>query len=633
MFDWLKDLLGKDDHNPWNMPSNSPVLEEAAKKNPEKLAEEKKKAQEKANQEAAKNAADKAEWDEQVSDAKSGSATNSKQQRMVSTIKAVSSMLAKNPVYSMFIEFSMNSGNLHVSTVSTKTNENIIMALQNNKNGSGQANSFTLTIAYSPQAGDEFDVNLIDRAISAANTPEQAANLRYCTIQYGYANRNEEIYRSPKYQGMVLNYTCEIQDGVLIYTITGFSGITMLKESKEALALKLPASGKMKPTVAAKQLVEVYLQGKVQGSDALTPDDASGSTVSRIERNPLDTAISYELIWEGDTFESDAEVSLSTQLDKNPASALTDILNKAIYQSDMSLLNSGKSIPATSKTTYGWYISDVSSNTSLYPSGSICIYKSTPEEDEKITNVIPELVFNWMSPGLDNQSNHIVISFKPEYEGSVLMAITAGESMDTVSYFQDDTGAIVATENSIAPPVGGSKEAAVATAEQEKASWARQAQYPYKATLVTVGIPAEIPILTKIKIRPLIYGQEHFSGGIYQVLKVSDQLDLSGFRTTWELIKLTRPVQTGSVNISNSNSGESSTTANESSTSNTSAVVPAASVVTSQDKLNLNEGPISDKKYNELTGNDSLLDSSLNNPDPNSVWSDSITHNNPLNNR
>lgn len=553
---------------------------------------------------------------------------------MRASVKAVEEMLNTNPAYTIFIDFSMNNEKFHVSTISQDTNENITMNLQNNKNGTGNANEFTLTIGYSPQDGSEFDVNRIDKAITEANTSEGKAELRYCTLQYGYANMdNTELYRSPKYRGIVLNYSCEINDGILVYTLKGYSGISMIKESKEPLAIKTGSNNKIKPTEAAAQIINVYLQGAVQGGTTTGSIDEEGkiNNAQSIERHPISSSVSYELLATPGTLGSDVELEIPAQLDKNPASALTDILGKAILKADKDILDSGNSLSPTDKTVYGWYVSDVSSDASKYPSGSITIYKQTPAEMQK-DDVDAEFIFNWMSPGEDSQTNHIVISFKPEYQGSVLMAITTGNLVDSQSFYQDNNGVVKSVENSLSPPVGGSEEAALATIEQEKASWAEQVQYPYAATMITAGIPAEIPILTKIKVRPLIYGQEHHSSGTYIVLKISDQLDTSGFRTTWELRKIEIPIQIKSAQV---NSGETKD-ANETS-SDTPENLPPAATATPSDKLSLNKGPISDQYYEGLrSGLDhiptasEMLQNNLSNEDNQNlldVWDQSLTTN------
>lgn len=536
------------------------ILNRFAEENKKKQEEEQEKARK--EQEAIENARNAA-YDAAMEEAKSGYVSSLKKLDMQTSIRDVCNMLKENPVYSIFIEFTMNSDNLKVSTISTNTKENIVMSLQNDKNGTGKANQFTLTIAYAPQVDSEFDINAIDEAITKANDPEQKAQLRYCTLQYGYANKSGATYRSPLYRGMVLNYNCEIQDGILIYTITGYSGMSTLKESKEALAIHTGVKtddGKIRATQAARQLVEMYLQAgrtdKVLVADTSAVENEEGEeeqkaeTTMELDRTPLDPSISYELTWgDKDVLDSDVEVEIPAQLDKNPASALTDILNKARAQKDQDTLDESQSVSPTEKTTYGWYISDVSSDPETYPSGSICIYRRDPVDIEKQKEVSSELVFNWMSPGTDDQSNHFVISFKPEYEGSVLMAIASGKAINSKSFYQNNDGVVISTENSIAPPVGGSDDAVILTAEQEKASWADKVQYPYNATLITMGVPAEIPILAKIKIRPLIYGKEHHSGGIYMVRKITDILDASGFRTTWELTKVWTPVKIGSVSF------------------------------------------------------------------------------------
>ena len=182
----------------------------------------------------------------------SDSATNTIREKMGragTVIKAVTNKFLNNPAYSMFVYFKINK--LELSSVSTDPDKNLIMYLENSKNGTGYANQFRLQIAYAPKikgtgVGDGLnDINMIDINITTANSANADISQRYCELQYGYADEGDiEVFRSPLYKGMVLDYSCEIQDGFLIYNITGFSGLSTLKESKEALSLNIPKNSK-----------------------------------------------------------------------------------------------------------------------------------------------------------------------------------------------------------------------------------------------------------------------------------------------------------------------------------------------------------------------------------------------------
>lgn len=72
----------------------------------------------------------------------------------------------------------------------------------------------------------------------------------------------------------------------------------------------------------------------------------------------------------------------------------------------------------------------------------------------------------------------------------------------------------------------------------EKSIWTQYSTYSYKATLTTLGIPVDIPLMTKFTIIPLLYGKAHHTQGVYMVTSMTDTIDSSGFTTTFNLIKL-----------------------------------------------------------------------------------------------
>ena len=198
-----------------------------------------------------------------------------------------------------------------------------------------------------------------------------------------------------------------------------------------------------------------------------------------------------------------------------------------------------------------------------------------------------------MAPGNEGL-DHIVKSFRPEFNGKVLFALASQkfnptenpkikeengapdnpsgyapvadlriseyssdstpkkseESEDspenvykllTGSYYLSNDGKICATEKSISPPIGGTAQAAMNSIEQEKATWLEDVQYCYKATLITMGVPCPIPIVGKIRVVPLIYTKPHHSEGIYLVNGTTDQITSNGFFTTWNLMKYMDP--------------------------------------------------------------------------------------------
>ena len=102
-----------------------------------------------------------------------------------------------------------------------------IISLTNVKNGSGQANAFTAVIGFVPEPiggtvkgqtaiSPLTDPNLIDIELSKAGIPQSGATLQY-GYSFPYGLKTEE------YEAMILDYSVEVNDGRLMYTITGIS--------------------------------------------------------------------------------------------------------------------------------------------------------------------------------------------------------------------------------------------------------------------------------------------------------------------------------------------------------------------------------------------------------------------------
>ena len=463
-----------------------------------------------------------------------------------SVITEVSRKLRDDPIYSTYLRFKMND--LEIISTSTDPNQNLLMSFTNKKNGSGYANSFNLRIAYAPNTGEDFDINKIDNALAKGirdNGYEMSS--RYCEIQYGYGDTTD--LRTVTYTGLVMDYTSEIQNGMLVYDISGYSGLVLWNESKDPItydASIAEADGTVKPTLAFKSIVNSYLRSK----------DKS------IIAKP------YDIKFDDNVEGSDAPVSLPASLDKNVGKALDDILKKAVLQSDYDKMETDSN--SQPSTVYTWFISDEVTDPENYPGGTIWVVMFNKNQIKEADDA--SIVFNWMSPGGDDEVNHIVIDFKPEFNGSVLLSkaadilnpkveITAedgtvsqkqdsdatDQSLYDGSYFMNNKGQLEKCAKTNAPIPGGEKKIVNVNVASHSSNWISELNYPYKASMLTMGIPCEIPITGTIKIIPMIYGQPHFSNGIYMVLGTTDEINNGGgFTTSWELMRTDKVVETES---------------------------------------------------------------------------------------
>ena len=479
-------------------------------------------------------------------------------------IDAVSEKFYKDPLYSEYIKFEING--VTFSTVSTQKNSNIIMSLTNKKSGTGAANAFTLTLAYAPQLGDEWgasSANSLEHALSGITPKSGSASLE-CKIEYGYADEASSLFRTASYDALLIDYECTIQDSMLIYTLTGYSNLIAKTEDKSSITLSemvIDAKNDAKDLVGP--ITPIELGGEVvNGVVVNSENDALGTSkiqptyaVDYIIKNYLpDYSVKYGTIKGQSVLGSDVPVSLTTQLDKNPMTAMTDILNCAVHESQSDRLKGTGDTDPTTKITYKWHISEYG--------GAKTIYVTALDPNENNSASV-SVTFNWMAPGRDRIS-HFVLDFKPNFNGSSIIALwnsssskyssdriksinayrvrhgkeKINEDMSDKQYFIGNDGMLVETGSTDIPAPGGDVESTCLGSEQNKSDWARAVQYPYEATMTTIGVPCEIPITGLLGIHPIIYDSEHHSGGTYMVTEIEDVINASGFTTNWKLMKV-----------------------------------------------------------------------------------------------
>ena len=427
-------------------------------------------------------------------------------ENLVQIVAQMNNRLAETSTYDVWITFT--AGDL---SINTSKDTNYFMNLEYTKNGSGMANSFTIQIAYNPNPslgfGGKRDVDYIDKALLTKDGKATESGLVDCTLQYGYGMAEKILY-TPKYEGKITDYEVEIRDGILIYTIKGYSGIVSDIDKDIQIS---SSAGNMKPTERFRQLVEEKIGDKykiddsqnVIGTDAaIELPSVSGMTLFQY----LDTLIESAVV-------EDQYGKISSENTEEEKEESTDEKDSTKESEDLNPLD---------RIVYGYSISDVADSDGKK---SIGLYTIDPNNKEQTK---PVITFNWM-----DRSNNLVIDFRTSFQGIVLSSIIASNANKSGV---DEKGNITAGSPAQKYPETG--PATKTDAIIDNAQWAKYTQYAYKATLTLVGIPCEIPIGTVIQINPLIYGQCHHTGGRYMILKTTDMVDASGYVTTLELCKL-----------------------------------------------------------------------------------------------
>ena len=428
------------------------------------------------------------------------------------TVNRLAPALAESK-YSVWIYF--KAGDLEIDT--RKKDTNIFMSCNNRKNGSGQANSFSVCVAYVPNINSP-DVNYIDVKLYGPNAKAgyqdtsnatgsygNAAVLNECVLQYGYGNLN---IASPRYVGQLLDYKVEIQNGMLMYTMTGYSGCVSEKENKH----EFPQIGSMS-----------------------YEEDGSNPTPQETERPTVVVKRAFEQYLPEYTVTID-----SSALGKDKAIVIGSLQDKTVFEYAREVLALAEDESVTDsddiagKSVYYFTISDVEN------SKKITIKRTNPREDSQ--NAKANVIFDWMG-GFGNNTNvhtgNLVQNFNTEFKGAIALNAMAKKSEgteDEYSYSINSYGEVVKAKMFIGDPMSG--DYIQSDASKNLSAWATATQYAYKATLTTVGLPCEIPIGEYIRVRPLIYGREHLTGGVYMITGSEDNVDNSGFTTTLSLVKI-----------------------------------------------------------------------------------------------
>lgn len=442
------------------------------------------------------------------------------------------------PVYTQYLYFKVNN-NILVDTASLSWSKNNLVSFNLKKNGSGQANTFTLNILFPPNDRSIQDIMTIEKilldtcAITKSETEEElkdAASLFMdCEFKYGYGD--DTSLRSPKYTGKVMDYSCSVENGNMVYTITGYAGIYGLKETKispkkEYIEGATNEDGSIHPI----QFIENIFKEEFQNPNS--------KYYNRYNLIVLDDVKDTEYTYIGDDFTQFPE--------KNIFTLINDVLSGCVSSKESEVYTSNKKFSVTQKQVYGYY---VDSSTNSNTDGTVYIYKlpsisKMATDEEKAAALTPDLdiTFNWFAPS-GTGANFLVKSWNPQFEGeiSIGLALTLATRGDECQTF-DENGNLVTISTLGGTQVGinnSEKNCPPYNNIQEHAQWSFKTQYPYKAKMIIQGSPCEIPMTGKIRVNALMHTQKHHSSGIYYILGINDIMNSSGYFTELDLFKVT----------------------------------------------------------------------------------------------
>ena len=449
-------------------------------------------------------------------------------------------------IYTMYMKFSVGAygkgQQVLVDTTSKDWMENCFIDFTHEKNGSGLANQFTLSVMFKPndrgvQSAMAFEKKLLTVSASQIlnNNSKTKALIGCCEFQYGYDNLN---IKSPIYTGLFTKYERKIENGNLRFTIHGNSnaclGLERRLSTKEAYMNGCSANTPFKflENIVLEEFEDVYkieYCGGVKASDPHCATDDfmhfSQKTFFQVISDTLSAAMSNN---------DDPKGGPSTTGPTSP-------INHKLYEQGMF------KVDPMDKQIYTFFLDDSkeAQKNAGVSGGIIWISLLTkPNSDSEASKYKAYITFNWF--GYGSGINHLVKDWNPQYDGSVLMALAYSVEKEKINEYlvMDKDGNLVNTTSLGASRVGlldqggGEKILNIAL---EYDNWSRATQYPYKANMTLIGIPCEIPILGIINVKAnLVHGsitEKDHSSGDYMILKIIDKMNSSGFWTSLELFK------------------------------------------------------------------------------------------------
>ena len=436
-------------------------------------------------------------------------------------------------VYTMYFKMTLTNGHVLVDSTSKSMSQNCLISFNHNMNGSGQANTFTLNLLFKPNDRSIMTIKTIENALLAncaiydkeneLKKKEQIYN--NCTFQYGYAD--DISMRSPTYNASIMDYDCNLENGNLRYTITGYCGLYSAKEyrifPKTEYLTEANGNPINYPLDYIRRIFEVeFSDNKLYDIEFINIPDP---------HKVLCASEDYKQF-----------------LQKNIFQVISDILSACMTEDQYNAVKNSKSFLPNQKQLFGYYVSDSTSSSGAY--GTVYVYQleSLQGEENKDKNVESiqadaGITFDWFAPE-SGAYNHIVKDWHPKYEGSVLMALaTTFISGKDKYYTMTDDGNLKIVSGLGAARLGVSDDtedgSMIMSTIQEYDNWSFVTQYPYSADMTILGCPCEVPMTGKIKVIAKMGNENHHSSGVYMILGKTDKISSSGFFSEFKLFKIT----------------------------------------------------------------------------------------------
>jgi len=363
--------------------------------------------------------------------------------------------------------------------------------------GTGTANSFTVTLAYLPKPMDR--VNFIDEALSGVT-----ADNKPCMLRYGYSGVPGYNLLSSEYECLVLGYSLQIRDNYLYYTINCISTGARWREKRYNFGF-------------AKEV---------------NPINYISSSWIRLD---LGISKEYDLTIDQDAYDHVEKVDLGYVYNEDGeiVTGQCSLNDVTIFEFLDTVLS--EIVDTDDATAYYWYeVIDVKGRKQVAIHRTLISETSIKEMFGDENQII--FTFDWGGNHQDFSTNNLILGFDVDFKGEVNIATTEG--ILTTRSVYDNTGTLVEAEGMEDYQVGDFVKQDFSNTTK---FWTKSVNWSYTAQLEIVGIPADIPIGGYLEVNPLIYGQKHHTAGVYMITGSKSNITSGGFVTNLELVKVVIP--------------------------------------------------------------------------------------------
>lgn len=481
---------------------------------------------------------------------------------LASKISVIDNYIRSGHDTTSFIYFEVN--NFKLDTRSLDGFKHYAISLENRKTGVGTGNQFTLTIAFHRQFSDlGLNINQFEAALSTLQTSNLILNSNKsiddikrnaCKLKYGYIGGEE----TPMYSGMLLKYKVRANKQIVEYTLTGISG----EDADIGIVNWYPKVEGMKEDSYGNKVAELMEKKKAQ--QATVEDikelikEFNKIYTGPIKVNPYEALRIFLADYNADIEEvANAEGIL-------PIKFYTRLAN-GISEEDMQKLRP-VTISLCRNQTPNDYIKYL---VSLFveDTGDQYAIKYMKQQLKIVDRWVYELRFvehgdtnrgegsgpcvyvilnKISSDGTEYDywfkgyvhENSLLVDYSLDYDGTVALTVS-----DTMSTSTEKNAIYINSKGQISATASITNDMFVAGAidevlVQKQNNWLDMMSCANNCTMVTFGLPFEIPVSSVFKVSMYIDGVPHHESGRCFVTGVVDKISNGTFTTEFTMIRL-----------------------------------------------------------------------------------------------